>query len=37
LCDEVLSGKAKLAKLAKAGVARPAKAKAVKKERGTPR
>lgn len=32
LCDEVLSGKAKVAKLAKAGVVRPAKPKAVKKE-----
>ena len=31
LCDEVLSGKAKQAKAAKAGVARPAKAKAAKK------
>jgi len=32
LCDEVLSGKAKLAKAAKAGVARPAKVKTAKKE-----
>jgi len=31
LCDEVLSGKAKLAKAAKAGAARPAKAKVAKK------
>jgi hypothetical protein len=31
LCDEVLSGKAKLAKLAKVGVARPAKARIAKK------
>lgn len=31
LCDEVLSGKAKLAKVAKAGAARPAKPKAAKK------
>jgi len=32
LCDEVLSGKAKLAKAAKAGVARPAKVRTAKKE-----
>ena len=32
LCDEVLGGKAKLAKLAKAGAARLAKAKTAKKE-----
>jgi hypothetical protein len=31
LCDEVLSGKAKVAKPAKAGASRPAKPKAVKK------
>jgi len=32
LCDEVLSSKVKLAKIAKAGAARPVKAKAAKKE-----
>ena len=32
LCDEVLSGRAKLARTAKAGVGRPAKAKTVKRE-----
>ena len=32
LCDEVLSSKVKLAKIAKAGAARPVKARAAKKE-----
>ena len=32
LCDEVLSSKVKLAKIAKAGTARPVKARAAKKE-----